>query len=357
MTEKPINKIAIILLNLGGPDELKAIKPFLFNLFYDPAIINLPKPMRWLFAKLISSRRAVKARDIYNKIGGKSPILELTNLQAKALEEQLSLQDNDSEYKVFVSMRYWHPMSDMVVRNVRNYSPDKVILLPLYPQFSTTTTGSSFADWERAANSIGLTIPTTKICCFPADLGFIAAHAKLIKDAYWRASETGKPRVLFSAHGLPEKIIEKGDPYQWQVEKTVAMITQILAIEELDYSICYQSKVGLLKWLTPSAESEIKKAGSEKIPLLIVPVSFVSEHSETLVELDIEYRHLAEKYGVTGYVRVPALGVEPLFIETLADLCLKAKYEEGVCSFSKEHHCPRVFEKCPYSIAEKKEAA
>lgn len=357
MTEKTTKKTAVILFNLGGPDEIKAVKPFLFNLFYDPAIIDLPKPLRWLIAKLISNRRTIKARDIYNKIGGKSPILELTNLQAKALEKQLYSPDNNTEYKVFVSMRYWHPMSDTVVRNVKNYSPNHIILLPLYPQFSTTTTASSFADWERAASSVGLKIPTTKICCFPADLGFIAAHAKLIKDAYWKASENGKPRVLFSAHGLPEKIIEKGDPYQWQVEKTVAMITQILAIEELDYSICYQSRVGLLKWLTPSAESEIKRAGDEKIPLLVVPVSFVSEHSETLVELDIEYCHLAEKYGVTGYMRVPALGVEPLFIEALADLCLKAGDEEILCSFSKEHFCPRVFEKCPYTVAEQKAAA
>lgn len=350
-------KIAVILFNLGGPDELKAVKPFLFNLFYDPAIINLPKPLRWLLAKIISARRAVKANDIYSKIGGKSPILELTNLQAKALEEQLSFRDKDSEYKVFVSMRYWHPMSDIVVRNVKNYAPERIILLPLYPQFSTTTTGSSFADWQRSASSIGLKVPTTKLCCFPADLSFIAAHAKLIKDAYWRASETGKPRVLFSAHGLPEKIIAKGDPYQWQVEKTVAMIVQILAIEELDYSICYQSKVGLLKWLAPSTESEIRRAGKDKIPLLIVPVSFVSEHSETLVEIDVEYRNLAEKCGVSGYVRVPALGVEPMFIEALADLCLKLKDKEDVCSFSGEHHCPRVFEKCPYSMAEKREVA
>lgn len=337
-------KTAVILFNLGGPDELKAVKPFLFNLFNDPAIIDLPKNLRFLLAKFISIKRAKKACDIYKKIGDKSPILELTNRQAKALEEQLSYQDKNTTYKVFVSMRYWHPMSDTVVKNVRNYAPDNIILLPLYPQFSTTTTGSSFTDWDRAAKENGLNVPTAKICCFPTDLGFVAAHAKLIKDAYWKASETGKPRVLFSAHGLPQKVIDGGDPYQWQVEKSVAQITQILAIENLDYSICYQSKVGPLKWLTPSTESEIRRAGKEKIPLLVVPIAFVSEHSETLVELDIEYRHIAEKCGVTGYVRVPALGVESLFIEALADLCLKADKEKTVCSFSKEHFCLRDFE-------------
>ncbi len=349
-------KTAVILFNLGGPDDLKAIKPFLFNLFNDPAIVNLPKNLRFLLAKFISNKRAVKARDIYNQIGGKSPILDFTNQQAKALEENLSYKDKDTEYKAFVSMRYWHPMSDTVVKNVKNYAPDHIILLPLYPQFSTTTTASSFKDWKRAASEVGLDVPTTKICCFPTDLSFVAAHAKMIKDAYWKASETGKPRVLFSAHGLPKKVINGGDPYQWQVEKTVEMITQILAIEEIDYSICYQSRVGLLKWLEPSIESEIKKAGEEKIPLLIVPVSFVSEHSETLVELDIQYRNLADKYGVTGYVRVPALGVEPLFIEALADLCLKAKKDEKICSFNGERFCPNDFGKCPY-IADKKEAA
>lgn len=347
MNDKKTKKTAIILFNLGGPDELKAVRPFLFNLFNDPAIIDLPKKLRFLLANFISITRSRKARSIYNKIGGKSPILELTNQQAKALEEYLSYQDKNSEYKVFVSMRYWHPMSDTVVRNVRNYSPDNIILLPLYPQFSTTTTSSSFADWESSAAAIGLDIPTTKICCFPSDLGFVAAHAKLIKDAYWKASETGKPRVLFSAHGLPQKVVDAGDPYQWQVEKTVSQIVQVLSIEELDYKICYQSKVGLLKWLEPSTETEIIKAGEEKIPLLVVPVSFVSEHSETLVELDIEYRHLAEKFGVTGYVRVPALGVEPLFIESLADLCLKADKEKPVNSFIGKRFCSDDFMKCP----------
>ncbi len=357
MTEKTSKKTAIILFNLGGPDELKAVKPFLFNLFNDQAIINLSKTPRFLLAKLISSRRAGKARNIYNKIGGKSPILELTNRQAKALEEQISSQDKNSNYKVFVSMRYWHPMSDTVVKNVKNYAPDHIILLPLYPQFSTTSTGSSFKDWDRAAQENELSVPTTKICCYPADLGFVAAHAKLIKDAYWKASETGKPRVLFSAHGLPKKVIDGGDPYQWQIEKTVTQIRQILAIEELDYSICYQSKVGLLKWLEPSTESEIKRAGKEKIPLLVVPVAFVSEHSETLVELDIEYRHIAEKSGVTGYVRVPALGVEPLFIEALADLCLKAKKEQKICSFNGNRYCDKDFEKCPYTVQKQEIAA
>jgi len=276
-------------------------------------------------------------------MGGKSPILELTNLQAQALEKKLAenASKDEREYKVFVSMRYWHPMSDTVVRNVKNYAPDEVVLLPLYPQFSTTTTGSSLADWEAKAKEIGLDTPTRKITCYPTDFNFIAAHAKTIKDAYWKASETGKPRVLFSAHGLPQKIVDAGDPYQFQVEKTVERLVQILAIEGLDYKICYQSKVGPMKWLKPSTEYEIKQAGAEKLPLLVVPIAFVSEHSETLVELDIDYHNLAMENGATGYVRVPALGVEPLFIETLADLCADALAEKP-----RPVICPKEFGKC-----------
>ena len=345
-----MRKTAVILFNLGGPDSQKAVRPFLFNLFNDPAILTLPNPFRWLLARLISSRRAGKARGIYQQMGGKSPILDLTLAQADALEKKLNLPraigKEAPEYKVFVAMRYWHPMSDVVVKNVKNYGPDRIILLPLYPQFSTTTTASSFKEWKKQAAAAGLSAPTSEICCYPADLGFVAGHVKHIKDSYWKASEFGKPRVLFSAHGLPEKVIAGGDPYQWQVEQSVAGIRQILAIDELDSAICYQSRVGPLKWIGPSTEEEIARAGKDGVPVVVVPVAFVSEHSETLVELDIEYRHLAEESGVPSYWRVPALGTEPLFIETLADLCTKSALE-GTASFNKERYCLRNFEKCP----------
>jgi ferrochelatase len=222
-------------------------------------------------------------------------------------------------------MRYWNPMSDIVVKNVKAYGPDRVILLPLYPQYSTTTTESSLNDWKRAAEKADLNVPTSIVPAFYQDRGFISAHVKLIREAYWRASEYGKPRVLFSAHGLPEKIIEAGDPYQQQVEKTVASVVQILSIDELDHSLSYQSRVGPLKWIGPSTEEAIAKAGGDKVPLVVVPIAFVSEHSETLVELDIDYRHIAQEEGVPDYCRVPALGVEPLFIDSLAALCRNAK--------------------------------
>ncbi len=336
-------KTAVVLFNLGGPDNLEAVRPFLNNLFSDPAIIRLPAFLRKPLAWVIARARAPKARAIYQQIGGRSPILEGTQAQAKALEEMLK---EKGEHKVFVSMRYWNPMSDIVAKNVNAYAPDRVILLPLYPQFSTTTTASSFDAWDVSAKGAGLTAPVTKICCYPTDNHFIAAHARLIKDVYWKASEAGKPRVLFTAHGLPERIANDGDPYPWQIKETVAAIVKVLAIDALDYTVCYQSRVGPLEWLAPSAEEEILRAGQDKVPVVVVPVSFVSEHSETLVELDIEYRQLADAQGVSGYWRVPTLSADPLFIEALANLCTTVGKEEGTHSSTGGILCPRNFEKC-----------
>ncbi len=339
-----MTKTAVVLFNLGGPDSLKAVKPFLFNLFNDNAIIRMPQPFRYLLAKMIAFRRGSKARAIYQHMGGKSPLLDLTRAQADALEKKLK---KEGEYKVFVCMRYWHPMSGSVAKNVKAYEPDRVILLPLYPQYSTTTTGSSFSDWDAASAKAGLTAPTSRICCYPADNGFVASHVKQIKDTYWKAAEDGQPRILFSAHGLPEKIIKEGDPYQWQVEKTVAAITQILSIEDLDYSLCYQSRVGPMEWIKPSTEDEIKRAAADKVPVVVVPVAFVSEHSETLVELDIEYRELAEKHGVPGYWRVAALGTDDYFIDALADLVLGTGKEDKLSPPNKKQFCSQDLKQCP----------
>lgn len=304
-----MKKTAVILFNLGGPDSPEAVQPFLFNLFNDPAIIAVPNPMRYFLAKLISSRRAPKAQEIYQLIGGKSPILENTKAQAEALEAALG-----KEYKTFICMRYWHPMSDEVAKQVKEYNPDEIILLPLYPQFSTTTTGSSVKDWRCAAKAVHLDKPTRTACCYPTQKDFIFAQAKLVRDAYEEALKLGTPRILFSAHGLPEKIITKGDPYQWQVEQTTLKVVEELDIHGLDFVNCYQSRVGPLKWIGPSTEDEITRAKNDNVPIVLVPIAFVSEHSETLVELDIEYKHLA---GDAGYFRVPTVSLAPQFIESL----------------------------------------
>jgi len=304
-------KIAIILFNLGGPDSPEAVQPFLRNLFSDPAIIALPAFLRLPLARFISRRRAAKAEAIYAKIGGSSPILGQTEAQARALEEALG---REHEWRGYVCMRYWHPMTEAVVRSVKRFAPDRIVLLPLYPQFSTTTTASSFEAWRKAAT---FKAPTKAIESYPTEPGFVAASIDLVKQGLAEAGD-GPKRVLFSAHGLPERVIKAGDPYQQQVEETARAIAG--KIGGLDWTVCYQSRVGPLKWIGPSTEAEIARAGADKVGVVLYPLSFVSEHSETLVELDIEYRHLAERAGVPVYVRVPTVGTHPKFIGGLAAL-------------------------------------
>lgn len=321
----PSTKTAIILFNLGGPDSLEAVQPFLFNLFNDPAIISLPNPFRRMLAKLISKKRAPVAQKIYAEMGGKSPILENTITQALLLEASLS---GHGQVKVFVSMRYWHPMSDLVAAGVKEYGPDHIILLPLYPQFSTTTTGSSFKDWQRAAKAADLNnTPTSHVCCYPTHPEFVQSYAQLIRSYYDEASKHGAPRILFSAHGLPEKVVKRGDPYQWQVEETTKAILKTLGIEGVDAVNCYQSRVGPMKWIGPATDDEIIRAAKEGSPIVLAPIAFVSEHSETLVELDIEYRHLAEQHGCQHYYRVPTVSAEAHFIAALTDICLRVEQE------------------------------
>ncbi len=324
---------AVVLFNLGGPDSPAAIQPFLFNLFSDPAIISLPNPLRWLLAKRISARRAPVAREIYANIGGRSPLLELTQAQAEALQIALG-----EDYRVFVCMRYWHPMSRTVAKDVAAWQPDEIVLLPLYPQFSTTTTASSVADWKRQ----GPDIQTAIIGCYPTQEGLVRAQAEVAADAL---DGLERPRLLFSAHGLPEAVIERGDPYQWQVEETAAAIVAALGRDGLDWAVCYQSRVGPRRWIGPSIDDEIRRAGKDGVPLVVLPIAFVSEHSETLVELDIEYRALAESVGVPAYERIPALGTSPAFIDGLAALVRAAKAGPPR-SQDASRLCPARFSRC-----------
>jgi len=308
------DRVAVVLFNLGGPDVPEAVQPFLFNLFNDPAIIRLPWPLRTLVAWLIARRRAPVARAIYDQLGGGSPLLANTEAQAIALAQALS----DDALRVFVAMRYWHPRADRTAAAVAEFKPTRIVLLPLYPQFSTTTTGSSLRDWRRAAGSVGLDVPTHVVCCWPATVGFAQAAAALIRPALRDAAEAGRPRVLFSAHGLPERVVAAGDPYPGQVERTASSVVAALNEPGLDWVLCYQSRVGPLKWIGPSTDAEIRRAGADRVPLVVCPIAFVSEHSETLVEIEIEYRHLAKQAGVPRFVRVPAVGTHPDFIAALA---------------------------------------
>jgi len=240
-------KIAVVLFNLGGPDQLSSVKPFLFNLFFDPAIISAPRPLRYLLAKYISKKREKTAREIYSHLGGKSPILELTKLQAKQLEKNLEKEKDD--YRVFVSMRYWKPLAQETLKEVINWAPDESVLLPLYPQYSSTTSGSSLSSWKKETKKQSFCIPTKIVCCYPESEKFILAHVKSIKKILTQVktkdNSLSNTILLFSAHGLPEKIIKSGDPYQNQVESTVKAIVAKIEDKSLRHIICYQSKVAL----------------------------------------------------------------------------------------------------------------
>ena len=333
-------KKAVILFNLGGPDRLESVEPFLFNLFNDPAIISIPSIFRYPLAKFISKKRAPIAKNIYKEIGNKSPILELTQDQAMSLENNLSKK---GDYKCFVAMRCWHPRASDVIKKVREYNPEEIILLPLYPQFSASTSGSSINEWKDLCKKENYKVKTKTICCYPTESNFIASHVSLIKKTLQNI-ENNNFKLIFSAHGLPESKIKKGDPYQWHVEETVKEIMSKLKTENLDYVISYQSRVGPMKWIGPSTDSEIIKYSKEKKGIVIVPVAFVSEHSETLVELDIKYKKLAEKNSCIFYKRTPALGIEENFIKGLTKLVLQPEIRGN---FVSSIMCPNKYVKCP----------
>lgn len=329
-------RIAIILFNLGGPDSLESVQPFLFNLFNDKNIIELPNPFRYLLAKFISCKRNKTAKEIYNYLGGKSPLLQETQAQSDALEKCLSEYGN---FKVFPVMRYWHPFAKEVVKDVEKFNPKKIILLPLYPQFSSSTTGSSIEDWKLHYDRVS--IETKICCCYPDNPGFVSAYTDLILPVFKKASAFGKPRILFSAHGLPVRNIQNGDPYAWQIERSVESIVKKLKIDDLDYKISYQSRVGRLEWLKPYTDHEITIAAQEGVPLVLVPISFVSEHSETLVELDIEYKELALNHGLSNYFRVDTVGTHIDFIKGLAQICIDALSDK-----KQNISCPEKYKRC-----------
>ena len=338
-------KKAIILFNLGGPDKLENVEPFLFNLFNDPAILNLPTFLRYPLAKLISNRRAPVAKKIYAELGGSSPILKLTREQSDALEIKLNQTQKEDEYKCFIVMRCWNPRAKDVIKDVQLYGPDEVVLMPLYPQYSAATSGSSIKEWKDVCKKNNYHVKTSTICCYPTDQNFINAHTKEIIK---KIKDLKNFKLIFSAHGLPEKNIKKGDPYQWQVEQSVKKIVENLNDENLDWILSYQSRVGPLKWIGPSTETIIIENSKIGKHIVLVPIAFVSEHSETLVELDIEYKEIADANGCKNYTRVPALGINEDFIKAMSELIIKKneyKFNENL--YPPKIQCPSNFKKCP----------
>ena len=313
---------AVVLLNLGGPDSLDAVEPFLFNLFSDPDIFKLPlgfifqKP----FARLISRRRAPEAQEGYAAIGGRSPILKYTEAQARALQHALA---DEGDYSTHVCMRYWHPMADEVVAKLKQQGTENVILLPLYPQYSNTTTGSSFNDFQRACDRAHYHPRILTIEHWFEKPGYHRAIADAIRKAANSLPDPNPQNIelLFSAHGLPKKLVDRGDPYQSHIEQTYAAVCQLLGWPR--HQLCYQSRVGPLEWLKPYTENVIREKGRSGCKqMLVYPIAFVSDHVETLFELGITYRELAAEQGITTYRVVPALNDDPALIEVLAGLVL-----------------------------------
>lgn len=343
-------KVAVVMFNLGGPDAPQAIRPFLMNFFMDKNIITLPIPFRCLIASMIANRRSKReALEGYSELGGSSPLLKNSTKQAKALEKSLKGTAKDKVFKTFVCMRYWHPMAPEVVRQVRDWGADKIVFLPLYPQFSTTTSWSSIEAWDKHAGEAGYSdVPSSTICCYPFNDGFIKASAENLKVQISQAKKDGNKdfRVLFSAHGLPEKIIQKGDSYQWQCEQSAQKIAEALKIKDLDWQICYQSRVGPQKWIGPSLDEALESAAADKKSVIIYPHAFTQEHVETLVELDIEYAEMAEELGIHGYYRAETVGTHPKFIDGLTKLVQTHVGMEDVQAEGGKMLCPAEFDKC-----------
>jgi ferrochelatase len=343
---------AIVLCNLGGADGPESVKGFLYNLFSDRNIIPLPAWLRIPIAFAISTLRAPHTRKLYEKVGGRSILMEETRAQAAALEAAAAHAGWDA--KVIIAMNYWHPFPREAITEIAAWGADEVIVLPLYPQFSTTTVGSVLEQLRAEARRQGLTAKVNSICCYPKLDGFIGGMADLIEPALLRAEDTGlPPRLLLSAHGLPEKTIASGDPYQWQVEQTAAAIHTELAARharwtDLDVVVCYQSRVGPVKWIGPTTESEVERAGRDSRAVVVAPIAFVSEHLETVVELDDELKTFAAEHGVRHYDRVAAIGTSSTFIGSLMRLADDARLGGHVCSDGGARVCPSRFGKCPH---------
>ncbi|MGV2828235.1 ferrochelatase [Myxosarcina sp. GI1(2024)] len=321
-----MGRVGVLLLNLGGPDKLKDVRPFLYNLFSDPEIIRLPvkalqKPLAWL----ISTLRAKKSQANYLEIGGGSPLRRITEAQSKALEAKL--RELGQEAKIYIGMRYWHPFTEEAIAHIKNDGIEELVILPLYPQFSISTSGSSFRLLEEmwAKDKTLQQIKYTVITSWYDRPGYLQAMADLIAEELTKFERPDEVHIFFSAHGVPISYVEEaGDPYQREIEECTRLIMQTLNRPN-EYTLAYQSRVGPVEWLKPYTEGALQELGSRGVKnLLVVPISFVSEHIETLQEIDLEYREIAQEAGITNFQRVPALNIHPGFIDSLANLVIES---------------------------------
>ncbi|HLD95981.1 MAG TPA: ferrochelatase [Alphaproteobacteria bacterium] len=342
MISKIAPHTAVLLLNLGAPDTLQGVRPFLQSLFFDDEIIRLPLIPRWLVSHTISCLRHKKAQSIYQRLGGGSPLLKNTKDQEQALQDSLG-----GGFKVYTVMRHYPPKAQEVVSLLKKEKMLKrVILLPLYPQYSTTTTRSSFRDVKKILDKEAQGLDISEICCYPTENHWIQANVELTKNVLEKSFEYGKPLLVFSAHGLPQSIIDSGDPYAYQVEQTAIGITNQLKElfnQPFDTVVSYQSKVGPKKWLEPNTEDVIMEASKDERPVVVLPVSFVSDHSETIIELDQDYKNKALSHGCSHYARVPVVGTHPLFIQGLKELVLSSLNPVT----PRPPFCPKNYSQCP----------
>ena len=321
-----MGRLGVLLLNLGGPDNLEDVRPFLYNLFSDPEIIRLPSPLLQApLAWLISTLRSKKSQENYKKIGGGSPLRRITEAQGAALRSQL--QQNGHDVNVYIGMRYWNPFTEEAIAQIKQDKIEELVVLPLYPQFSISTTGSSFRLLDRIwqADPELQKIKYTVVPSWYDNSGYLQSMASLIEKTLEKVKNPNEAHIFFSAHGVPVSYIEEaGDPYQKEIESCAALIMGKLNRAN-PYKLAYQSRVGPVEWLQPYTDVAIKELAEQGVKeLVVVPISFVSEHIETLEEIDMEYREIAEHAGIETFARVPAPDTDPTFIQALADIVVKA---------------------------------
>lgn len=323
--------VAVVLFQLGGPDTQEAVEPFLYNLFCDPDIINFPGSFlaRKPLAKLISVTRSKKVRQHYAEIGGGSPLRRLTEKQAHALEATLRPH---IPARVIVAMRYWHPNTQHAIEKLESAPFDELVLLPLYPHYSFATTGSSLKEWNRLYRP---KVTVQQIDHFYDHPDYIAAIVERINGVLSQLRHPGDVHLVFSAHGLPVSLVEKGDPYPQHIEATVRLVRELGAWPN-PHVLCYQSKVGPQKWLEPSLTATIETLAERRVRrMLVIPIAFVTDHIETLHEINIEAREHAESLGISHFYMTPGLNDSPLLIRGLADLVLRAVgHRSGVATLA-----------------------
>jgi protoporphyrin/coproporphyrin ferrochelatase len=321
-----MGRVGVLLLNLGGPEQLSDVRPFLYNLFSDPEIIRLP--FRWLqkpLAWLISTSRARKSQENYRQIGGGSPLRKITEEQGNALQKVL--RDRGMDATVYIGMRYWNPFTEEAIAQIKRDGVEDLVVLPLYPQFSISTSGSSFRILEDLwkADTELQKINYTVIPSWYDRPGYVESMADLVRQELDHCTNPEEATVFFSAHGVPVSYVkEAGDPYQTEIENCTALIMKALNRPN-PHVLAYQSRVGPIEWLQPYTEDELVALGEKGTEeLVVVPVSFISEHIETLQEIDMEYREIALEAGIKQFRRAPALNTYPKFINDLGNMVVEA---------------------------------